>query len=1414
MSTNWPTSNLPDESQQWRRKIEEIVDTAARDGKIAATNSKAAQKGNTSLAGAIARANLDIADQQDQIAKSTRTPAAPIDPDVTTDAYFDEYGYPRATVYATVAQVEVDTAGDPISVTSYELFGRKNVAGESWVTVAEEPAPFEGDPQLKALGLPAGEDWAFKVRGVSDKGVPGEFSAEIGVLLAVDTVAPPRPSTPTGTSRLGQVIISWDGEDADGENQPADFSHADVMIATTTSGASFPFGKMEANGTWVAPEIPYGTTYYYSIVAVDFSGNRSEESARVAVTVTPLVDTDIIGRVLDGANIKLDSIQDEVIAAGAITEEKLSVDVTGKIDGAVADVAAAQAAADQAAIDAAAAGEAATEASTAATDALEAAGLAQATAADAQTAADDAWNAASVAVTSTVLEYATSSSATTAPTTGWSTTPPAYTPGAFIWQRTIVTYGSGSTTVTSPVLVTGNEGPAGADGAGIEIAGSVATYAALPTGLGPSDAGKGYLVQADGLLYIWSGTAFPTNGNGVAFKGDPGEPGAPGSPGAPGVSVSSVQVYYRTTVAGAAAPAAPTVTTPPAPWTATEPDYAANTDLWAVTRVGYSNSTFSYTPVSKVSSYTAAAQAITDAATAQTAADSAQADADAAQQQADALKAQGTDLITNGNAVLGSLNFSQFTLEQGDQPPGTAGAFYPGSTAANQVRFLDGFISIDPSKPILASMWAKQVNPGVVSRTYFGLEPYDIDGLRITPANYGEVNGTRTTLTAPLSAGQTTIQLTSAAAWPNTGAVRPIMIWGYTDSKGKTWPAGTYSRLTNYYSAGGVSGNTVTLYTPWAGPTIPAGTSVSIGITGGTYMYAPGIANVLVTNDWVKLNATAPFSGVHTNLAVPATTAFPIATTQAKVVILANYGVSGGVSKQLFAGLSLSEANAAQLNATQARAAADAAAAAAAAAQTAAGNAQTTANQAQATASGKSKTYRSTAAPSGSGTAIDDTWEQWDTLAVGGKLLSFWNWNGTAWIKGTLDETYLPQVNIGSGTYGQLVGSRLVALSVTADEIAANAIIADKIQANAVTAVKIAADAVTAVKIEAEAVTAVKIAAGAITTIKLDAEAVTADKVAANAITTVKLDAFAVTANKIAANTITANEIAANTITANELAVNSVTANEISANAIYAGAIQSNAVTADKIEAGAITAVKIGALAITADKIAANAITSTKIEANAINGKTITGALVRSSSAGARTELTNQGLRVLNSSNQELVKLGYGIGTGMEVRNPATGTLVPLAPAVFGFASVSRPDALSTAYAPNTAYGYNTFGGDTLSLSFTAPSSGGILSWGHTWMFNIGAFGIQSPTLYVQPVVNGSALFSGSYPVFAMDSPRGYSTTISDDWVCFPNSSSALVTTPGATYTVTLQWRLVTGAGSASTAFLRDRFISFQPTFN
>lgn len=68
---------------------------------------------------------------------------------------------------------------------------------------------------------------------------------------------------------------------------------------------------------------------------------------------------------------------------------------------------------------------------------------------------------------------------------------------------------------------------------GIALNGVVATWSALPSNLGISDRSAAYMVQADNLIYIWSGSAWPPSGQGIAIKGQTAHwfqgSGAPGT---------------------------------------------------------------------------------------------------------------------------------------------------------------------------------------------------------------------------------------------------------------------------------------------------------------------------------------------------------------------------------------------------------------------------------------------------------------------------------------------------------------------------------------------------------------------------------------------------------------------------------------------------------------------------------------------------------------------------------------------------------------------------------------------------------------------------------------------------------------------------------------------------------------------
>ena len=129
------------------------------------------------------------------------------------------------------------------------------------------------------------------------------------------------------------------------------------------------------------------------------------------------------------------------------------------------------------------------------------------------------------------VQYALSTSSTTAPTSGWSTTAPAWTSGKYMWQKTVVTYGDGSTEETAKTCITGATGQTGAQGA----------------------------------------------------KGDKGDTGATGSTGATGNGVTSiVERYYQSSSATALSGGS---------WSTTVPTWTDGKYIWTKSVITYTNGT-------------------------------------------------------------------------------------------------------------------------------------------------------------------------------------------------------------------------------------------------------------------------------------------------------------------------------------------------------------------------------------------------------------------------------------------------------------------------------------------------------------------------------------------------------------------------------------------------------------------------------------------------------------------------------------------------------------------------------------------------------------------------------------------------------------------------------------------------------
>lgn len=503
----------------------------------------------------------------------------------------------------------------------------------------------------------------------------------------------------------------------------------------------------------------------------------------------------------------------------------------------------------------------------------------------------------------------------------------------------------------------------------------------------------------------------------------------------------------------------------------------------------------------------AATAASTAASTAKTQADKGVADANAAAQAAaaaqsglatkagiDYVASRGTNLVTNGTGMLGTnLNFTAYTFDGSDAPVGAAGAFLT-PLGSNATRLSDEFMPVDPTKKQRLSVSVR--NKGTTTTggyLYTGLQCYDAAKLAIDPAHYMYVAGTLTTLAAPLNPGDTTVTLTSAANWYGSAGKpggnnyywRRFIFWDYVDSFGKAWAENTYSRnvltgsvgltpTNGAWSDGGLVGNVITLNAPYAGPAKPAGTKVSNGTSGGSYMYVGAAANTVRPADgWVTFAQSIVTGTVVGTSSASATTGWPPGVGFVKLITLANRvsaGTADALSQHSFALWSFGDAAAAQADADAATTAA-------------------------ATADGKAVAAQSKA------DAVDTLTTGWkkigSVLMDGGKI--FADSIGAGAI--AADAILARNIKAGEITAAKLVAGTLTSASgvfgdISAASITSGVLNAARIAADTITSVHLATDAVTAVKIAADAVTAVKIAAGAVVADKIAAKAIRAEHLA------------------------------------------------------------------------------------------------------------------------------------------------------------------------------------------------------------------------------------------------------------------------------------------------------------------------------
>lgn len=292
------------------------------------------------------------------------------------------------------------------------------------------------------------------------------------------------------------------------------------------------------------------------------------------------------------------------------------------------------------------------------------------------------------------------------------------------------------------------------------------------------------------------------------------------------------------------------------------------------------------------------------------------------------LSSKGTDLVINGTGSMGdNTNFTSFVFDGSDTPVGAAGSFFP-PAGLYTFRGPNELIPINPAKKYKASVDIRQTGTSTDGQVYLAASFVDTAGLSIAPEHIMYVANTVTTLAAPLNPGDATVSLVDSTNWygrtdgpAGQTYQRRIIFWDYVDKFGKLWEPESYSRnlsVTDAWAAGSINPAThvIVLRAPYNGPAKPAGTKVSNGASGASYLYWGG--TVTPTDEWMTYSGVMSGinygpTGYSTNAA---NAAFPKPAAAMKILFGANkkYGTTSNDldSAHKFANVSVSDASAAQ----------------------------------------------------------------------------------------------------------------------------------------------------------------------------------------------------------------------------------------------------------------------------------------------------------------------------------------------------------------------------------------------------------------------------------------------------------------------------------------------------------------------
>ena len=262
-------------------------------------------------------------------------PSAPTDLTATTSGYVDYKG-PRArvelswTAPTTNANAELTALAD---LAGYKVYYRYNTTDNWQLTDDKEPL----DTQCTILGLTPARTVYFTVRAYDITNNLSDYATAISIVTGTAANAMNTPSAPVVTSRLSTFTIKWSGLDSTNAVPPSEFSYVEVHVSTTsgfTPDASTKIGALRSANelaVYVSPSgTANGTVFYFRLIAVDTSDNKTSAGAQTGFALARVSGPDLIANSVTANEINAGSVRTAVLVADSITGTMIQGDtITG-----------------------------------------------------------------------------------------------------------------------------------------------------------------------------------------------------------------------------------------------------------------------------------------------------------------------------------------------------------------------------------------------------------------------------------------------------------------------------------------------------------------------------------------------------------------------------------------------------------------------------------------------------------------------------------------------------------------------------------------------------------------------------------------------------------------------------------------------------------------------------------------------------------------------------------------------------------------------------------------------------------------------------------------------------------------------------------------------------------------------------